>query len=132
MCVSNNFIRSTQESQTKQRNQVLYNWCVSQDEDLLPVYYPWLCGDKRSEESLNAALPAPEGGVVGLRHNWTLFPQKLVELLTPRDKLRFLREQSMAKDWVKKKSYCEGFLAQKQLDKRKLFNENPKHTNENT
>lgn len=86
------------ENKTKQNNQVPHNECVSHEEDLLPVYYPWLCGDKRSEESLNAALPAPEGGVVGLRHHWTLLPQKLVELLTPRDKLWFLHEQSVAQD----------------------------------
>ena len=66
------------------------NQYVSRGEDLLSVNDPGFGCDKRSQQSLDAALPAPKGRVVGLGYHRTLFPQKLVELLTPRDELRLL------------------------------------------
>lgn len=74
--------------------------------DLLPVDDPRFGGDEGPQQGLNAALPAPEGGVIGLRHHRTLLPQKLVELLTPRDELWLLQntgEQSVAQDQAKEK-----------------------------
>ena len=38
----------------------------SHGEDLLSVDDPWFGCDKGSQQCLDAAFPAPEGGVVGL------------------------------------------------------------------
>lgn len=42
------------------------NECIHQREDLLSIDDSRLGCDKRSQQGLDAALPAPEGGVVGL------------------------------------------------------------------
>lgn len=42
------------------------NQYVSHGEDLLSVNHPRFGCDKGSQQSLDAALPAPKGGVVGL------------------------------------------------------------------
>lgn len=68
------------------------NECIHQREDLLSVDNSRLGCDKRSQQGLDAALPAPEGGVVGLRHHGTMVPQKMVELFTSGDELRLLQK----------------------------------------
>lgn len=63
-------------------------------EDLLSVDNSRLGCDKGSEQSLDAALPAPEGGVVGLGHHGTVLPQKLAELFTSGDELWLLQKST--------------------------------------
>lgn len=67
---------------------------ISRREDLLSIDNSRLGCDKGSQQSLDAALPAPEGGVVGLWHHGTMLPQKLVELFTSRDELWFLQKST--------------------------------------